>query len=749
MSINRDAIARIIGSARQTGRCNLLEPDGMSLLAAMGMTVPRQFFVAGPDEVPDPLPLPGDKVVVKVVSPEILHKSDVGGVAVVKNTCAAVADCIAAMHLRFRGLSVAGYTINELVAYDPSLGNELLVGLRWTAEFGAVVTFGAGGIYAEFLEDSFKAGKGAAMFSVELSGEGQTAERLKEVAITRLLTGGLRGQRARVDPQALCAILRSFFEVGRAFMPEPVSEIEANPIVVTERGPVALDAVVKLGGAARPAAPERPIRKIGNLLHPRAVAIAGVSERLNPGHIVLNNLLREGFDRRRIHVLKAGSEEIEGCRCWPNISSLPERVDLFILAVSAAQIPDLITEIADGNWAESMIVIPGGLEEKRGTEAIVTRMHAAIARARASEGRGPVINGGNCLGITSVPGRYDTMFIPEYKLPRAEGGPSPLAILSSSGAFAVSKGSKLAAINPRYSISVGNQVDLTIGDYLTYLSDDITLDVFSIYAEGFRPMDGLRFLRAAKKITRSGRTVILYRAGRTQAGKSASASHTAAIAGDYAVTCELARQAGVIVADSLADFEDLTSLFVNLREKEVTGVGLGALSNAGFECVAIADNLGALRLARFTDSTAAKLGRIFEQCRIEEVVDVHNPLDLTPIADDHACEDAVRAVLLDPNVDIGVVGCVPLTGALNTLAPGPGHRENVYETSSLAMRMIKLHRESKKAWVAVVDGGALYDPMARLLEQNRVPTFRTADRALHVLNLYCSARVRTRSATLA
>ena len=244
----------------------------------------------------------------------------------------------------------------------------------------------------------------------------------------------------------------------------------------------------------------------------------GVSERLNPGHIIVNNLIREGFARDRLFIVKAGSDRIEGCRCVPDIASLPERVDLFVLCIDAAQASAALVEIIERAQAESVVLIPGGLEEKAGSEAIVARMHDALARARSTAWGGPIINGGNCLGIRSLPGRYDTTFIPEYKLPVPKGAPSRLAIISQSGAFAVSKASKLGVVNPRYSVTLGNQMDLTIGDYLTFLKDDPDIDVFAVYVEGFRPLDGLRFLEAARAITSSGRTVILYRAGRTAAG---------------------------------------------------------------------------------------------------------------------------------------------------------------------------------------------------------------------------------------
>ncbi len=318
---------------------------------------------------------------------------------------------------------------------------------------------------------------------------------------------------------------------------------------------------------------------------------------------------------------------------------------------------------------------------------------------------------------------------------------SPVAVISQSGAFAVAKSSKLAQLNPRYVISIGNQTDLTVGDYLTYLKDDTEVEVFACYVEGFRTLDGRRWLEAAAEITASGRTVLLYRGGRTPAGVQATASHTAAIAGDYAVLQELAQGAGVVLADTLADFEDLIRLFIYLRDKTVGGWRLGAVSNAGFECVAIADNLGRFRLEQFSPATVSRIEAVLQGPRLERVIEARNPVDLTPIMDDATSAKAMRAALDDENVDVGVLGCVPLTCALNTLPAGEGHAEDVTGADSIARHLAELRNDCTKAWVAVVDGGPQYDAMVAHLEAHGVPSFRTVDRALRVFETYCSSRL--------
>ena len=159
------------------------------------------------------------------------------------------------------------------------------------------------------------------------------------------------------------------------------------------------------------------------------------------------------------------------------------------------------------------------------------------------------------------------------------------------------------------------------------------------------------------------------------------------------------------------------------------------VSNAGFECVAVADSLRPLRLAALEPATRERLAAILAEARIDGFVDVHHPLDLTPIAADATFAGAVEAVLDDPQVDLGLVGCVPLTAALATL-PDEVDRED-----GVAARLAGLWRRGGKAWLAVVDSGALYDAFAAALERAGIPTFRSADRAARLLARYATWRL--------
>ena len=324
-----------------------------------------------------------------------------------------------------------------------------------------------------------------------------------------------------------------------------------------------------------------------------------------------------------------------------------------------------------------------------------------------------MVNGGNCLGIRSLPGRYDTLFIPGHKLDLSSGRPVPLALLSQSGAFAVARLSKLAGLDPRFVVTFGNQIDLTLGDYLSYLAGDAEVRVFACYLEGFRPLDGRRFLEAVR-----------HRCVRGARGPSLVAAIEMTVE-RLRVTRDLTTRAGGLIAETIAEFEDLVRIFCLLADRRPSGRRLGAMSNAGFESVAVADNLDGLELADLGRETAVRISATLRKSI--------NPLDVTPVLGDEDFAETARHLLSDPAVDVGLIGCVPLTGALQTLPAGGGHQENLADSSAVVERLIGLWRTTTVPWVAVVDSGPLYDALAARLDRAGVPTFRSADRALRAL----------------
>jgi acyl-CoA synthetase (NDP forming) len=738
----------VIGRARAEGRDTLLEPEAAVVLEMLGIRRPAGVCVGGPPEDESGSEeacsrLSGDLVVVKVVAARLSHKSDRGGVRIVPKRATAIREAMASMRESLADCDIRGFMISEFVEHGSNPAAELLIGARWTDDFGPVVSIAPGGVFTEYLARSITPGKEVAIFAPGLACERTIDVALGKSFIGPLVAGAVRRQAPLMGADQLHDLLRRFLRFAADHIPHDVREIEINPLVPTMDGGIALDTRVQVGRAAEAVEPERPLEKIHNLLEPKSIAVIGVSRAMNPGHVIVANLLREGFDRDRIWIVKPGESEIDGCRCFDDIESLPERVDLLVLSVSAEQIPDYVARAVASRKAESMIVIPGGMGEHSGSESLEESVRESIRSARHTDWKGPVVNGGNCLGIRSLPGRYDTIFLPQYKLQptvRVDGSgrgrpEAPVAVVSQSGAFAVSKLTKLG-MSPRYLISIGNQVDLTVGDYMEFLEADPSIDVFAFYVEGFRPLDGRRWLAAASRATSTGRPVILYRAGRTDAGAKATATHTAAIAGDAVVSRELATQAGVIVADSIEEFEDLVRLFSMLHQRSVRGLRLAAMSNAGFESVAFADNLGPFSLSKLTGSTRERIAARLRESRLDRIVTIVNPLDVNPLLSDEPFAACAADLIEDPDVDLAVIGCVPLTGALQTLPADEGHRENALAAESVVSRFVDLWQATRKPWILVFDAGSEYDLVARRTEEAGIPTFRSADRAMRVFGRF-------------
>jgi acyl-CoA synthetase (NDP forming) len=204
--------------------------------------------------------------------------------------------------------------------------------------------------------------------------------------------------------------------------------------------------------------------------------------------------------------------------------------------------------------------------------------------------------------------------------------------------------------------------------------------------------------------------------------------------------------AGAIVAGSLFDFENLIKGFIDLADKTVRGKRVGLLSNAGFESVIMADSLEngtRLDLAPLKEATRKRLTEALAPLGIDKLQDIKNPLDVTPVADDAVFCECARILLEDPGVDCAVVSPVPMTPAMQTLAPGEGHTENIFHAGSTSSRLIEIFRSTDKPFVVNVDAGAAYDPLAAHLEAAGIPVFRRSDEAVKFLRLYINARLKT------
>ena len=703
--------------------------------------------------------LASEEAVVKVASPDLLHKSDVGGVVLCRNEPTAVREAVASVLAAARAHApdarLEGALVVERVRFRAGIGREILASFRHDTAFGPVVVIGTGGLDTEALLGALRPGRARAMLSAEGLTAAAARRALRGTLVHDAVTGRLRSSRGQaVTEERLVELALALAQLATRFAgfapPDGLglSELEVNPMVVAEDGRVvALDGLARLHRPP-PLLPARPVAELRRLLVPQSAVVVGASaEGMNPGRIILRNLVEGGgVPRERIWAVHPNAAEIDGCRAFPALADLPEPADLAIVSVAADRGADaVVQEIVEKRRARTVTLIAGGFGETEHGREAEARIRAALAESHRAPDGGVLLNGGNCLGIISVPGRYNTFFIPQHKLPfempTADAAPvhptgTGLASISQSGAYLVTQISNLhRVVRPRYAISFGNQMDVTVSDYLAHLEGDAGSRVFAVYLEGFQRGDGRRFLDAVRRIVASGRPVLLYKAGRTREGSAAAASHTASAVGDYEVCEELARAAGAVVASSLDQFEDDVTTFTLLAGRPVTGRRVAVLSNAGFEATAAADALFGMELAALAPATRERLAALLPP----GIVDVHNPADTTPITPTDKYAAIAEAMAEDPGVDALVVAGVPATPFMNSLAKGEGHREDVAGEAGLATLLARVFGATAKPVVFSVDSGALYDPLAQAMRRAGLPTFRRVDRATRALARFVGA----------
>ncbi len=794
--IDFKGITEIFTRAWDQGRDFLFEYEVYELLARSGSeTPPKSNIIPRGARCSDEelIALPGDKTVLKIVSPYIIHKTEVGGVRVVDKEPNAIRSAVRRMMYEvpeayaarmgqhpegvpdhYQGLSgeallaavsgdVQGILQVQFMPPDSSaFGNELIVGLRHTREFGSILSAGLGGTDTELYAKRFRKGQAIVASSTAL-GDGESFFQLYRQTISyRKLAGLTRGQRRIITDEQLVECFESFIQMGNYFAQENpdapfvIEELEINPFAFTDYLMVPLDGMCKFAKKTLVAA-NRPVAKIHNLLHPKRIGIIGVSgTRKNFGRIILDNILAEGFDPDGVVVFKKGVDELDGITCLPDLSALSDKpedkLDLFIVAVGAAQVPDLVEEIIKKDAARSVMLIAGGMGETHDSQeraeqvmAMINEVHAKAVEA--ADGGGPVFLGANCMGVISKPGKFDTWFIPEEKLPKArDNAVCRAALISQSGAFMLHRSHQCPQLAPAYMISMGNQTDLTLGDMVAYFKDSDQVDVIAVYAEGFNDLDGLAFCRAVREAILAGKEVVFYKAGRTVEGKAATSSHTASLAGDYMVCESCVSQAGAIVARNFTEFQELMLLSETLNGKTIKGNRLAAVSGAGFEAVGMADSIQSddfsMELARFSAKTRDAIEQVLTAKKLAGLVTLSNPLDINPSADDEAHGEIARILSEDAGVDAVVLSLDPMSPAMKTLETSTNKGFLMDNPDSILNRMIALKEETQTPVVAVVDGGRLYDPLRDALMANEVPVFSVCDKAIAALSIYIQGRLR-------
>jgi acyl-CoA synthetase (NDP forming) len=449
---------------------------------------------------------------------------------------------------------------------------------------------------------------------------------------------------------------------------------------------------------------------IARLLRPRSIAIVGASaDPFAVGARVLVNLEQMGFTGD-IHLVTRRAQTIGRHTCVPTIEDLPEGVDAAVLVVPEAAVADSVASCIKRGVGGGVVFAAGFAEVGEEGKAKQERI-TAIARAA-----GFALNGPNCMGFSNFVDKVSFSFgaVETDVIAAGEGG---AAVIAQSGAMmgniASALGAKGVPIN--YTISTGNEAVTGAEDFLGELIEDPKTKIFVLFLEQIR--HPTRFLELIARARALGKPIVLMHPGSTERARQSAQSHTGAMAGDYAVMQTVLRHHGVVQVDTMDELID-TAMLLARWPKGARG-GAAICSNSGAVRGISLDFCATVGLdvPRLTDETVAALRPI-----VPAFVPADNPLDLATAgmgqADIYGKTGGI--MLDDPNVGCAILAMVPGTPQLQ-MAKGSS--------------IVPLMQTSDKpiAFVLMGDEVPLTPEFNKLIRDNRMPFFRSPDRAMRAM----------------
>ena len=439
-----------------------------------------------------------------------------------------------------------------------------------------------------------------------------------------------------------------------------------------------------------------------NLFEPKTMAVIGLSlsNERHPANIIYN----KNYFRYPVKVYgvnpKGGTYHKE--KIYTSISEIPEKIDLAVIAVRAEYVSGVLRDCID-SWVGGAAVISGGFAETGRLD--LRRQFEEIA----AEADFPII-GPNCLGIYS-PGEVDSLFLPSERMVRPEQG--NVALVSQSGGILVDQMVKFAGqgIGLSRAVSIGNKAAVGELELLKYLARDEKTDVIAFYIEGFGPGEGREFVTAA---ARCPKPVIIMKAGKSAGGSRAVSSHTASIAGDYAVFSSVMRQFGIVEAKD--EFE-MVSFCESLScySRGIDGrVGI-VTASGGHGAVAVDTcEASGLVVPQFSEEIQEKLrGRLSQS--VQPIASLGNPIDLTGSARDDDFVISASELSRLPDIDCVIILLLPYIPEV---------------TSDVGARLSQVYHEEGKPIVAYVPHVEKYRMIIEGFQLNNVPVSHSIEGAI-------------------
>ncbi|MGC8663770.1 MAG: acetate--CoA ligase family protein [Thermoplasmata archaeon] len=437
---------------------------------------------------------------------------------------------------------------------------------------------------------------------------------------------------------------------------------------------------------------------------PKTVAIVGASSKEGKiGYEIMKSLMES---KAKLYPVNPNEDEIMGLKCYKNISSIPEKIDLMVISLTANQIPQVLEEGAK-EGVKGAVIISGGFGEVSEEGAILEKKIKDV-----SHEFGIRIVGPNCIGVFSSLDGFDTFFQAREAMKRPGAG--PVSFMTQSGTYGVTLLELMEenSVGVSKFISFGNKVDINEVDMLEYFKNDKNTKIISAYLESFS--DGRKFYTLAKNVSKI-KPIVVLKAGRTPEGQSAAKSHTGALAENHIIFEGSMKQSGVIVVDDIEDMVDAIKIIVHQPLPNNGNVLL--LTNGAGPCVVTADAIGLsknLKMANLTDEQKLGLKKILPEYSI-----ISNPLDLTGSATPKWYENALKVLKDSKNIDIFV---------LYFVIPNAPIYRNINELFEL------FKKNWNKPIICVMAGGQYTNEISKKLEKMHIPVLPTARRLVNALD---------------
>jgi 3-hydroxypropionyl-CoA synthetase (ADP-forming) len=606
----------------------ITEESAKEILTAYGIKVPMYALVKTESEAAEKAKKIGFPLVAKVVSPEILHKTDVMGVKVGLSSEAEVIEAFADMQERLsKRYEIKGILLEKMV---PS-GIELIVGLQNDPQFGPVIMFGMGGINTEIFKDI--------SFRVLPITKEDAREMIEDLKGKQLLKG-FRGAEA-VDIDMLCTALVNIGNLGTDIA-NYYESIDFNPVIAYPHDYYVVDAKIILkdkpyAEAISKSQPDSSYMDV--FFNASSIALIGASpERGKVGNSVFESLVKHEYKGKVFPVNAKGYPEIMGIKAYKSLEDISEQVEVVVVTVDLRFVPDLL-KICGKKNIHNMVIISGGGKELGGERAAIEQEIKDIS----SELKVRII-GPNCIGMFNGENRLDCAFQGHERMIRPRNG--HVAFLSQSGTVGIAFMETADSFGMSKMISYGNRSDVDEADMIWYLSEDPQTKVIGLYVEGLG--DGRKFMNTAKKVIHEAKKpVIVFKNGRTIRGAKQAMSHTGSLGGSYAVVKGALDQAGIISVNS---YEELTgSLKALIWQPVPSGNRVAMVSNGAGPVIAAIDHFEELGLVVAEISEATK--KAFKEHYPPTYV-IGNPCDITGSANADDYRFAIQTFIDDPNVDI-------------------------------------------------------------------------------------------------